>query len=300
MAEDSASSASSSSSSNSSSFAAAAPSSPAPAPAPAPSPLSSALRAFAAASLERLRRKPAVADADMCGFLRSAAAARDAPPPAALLAAFAHALLLHARANVRNAYVLLRRYRGALDGFGAAGAGEGASTGAAAEAEATAEAGGSPPPPLSPRARADVLLSSVWRVWASSPHVALMVSEALIDVGLVEPADAVQFAIGGAAPEAAAALGAAPETRTNGILVGIDEGKGEGEGADEAVLDDASAATAGAAAGADAAGLLSLSRRVGDARSWELAHCALDRSAAAAHSAAVRVSLALGGGVADP
>ncbi len=298
MAEDAV---SASSASSSSSLATAASSSPA--PAPAPSPLSSALRAFAAASLERLRRKPAVADADMRSFLRSSAAERDAPPPAALLAAFSHALLLHARANVRNAYVLLRRYRGALDGFGAAGAGEGAGAGAAAEAEDEAEAGGPPLPPLSPRARADVLLSSVWRVWARSPHVALMVSEALIDVGLAEPADAVQFAIGGAAPEAAAALGAAPETRTNGVLVGDDEGEGEGAGEDEAVLDDAGAATAGAAAaaGAGAAGpLLALARRVGDARTWELAHCALDRSAAAAHSAAVRVSLALGGGVDDP
>lgn len=128
--------------------------------------LLASLRPFAKAAQAKLREK--VDDGAMTVWFNEEAGAEGAPARDHLLKAFSHALVLHGKANIKNASTLFQRYHGLLTG----GCGIGDAT-----------------------SRAHAILAAVTEVWSSAAHVVVSVIQAALDTGVVTPSHVVSFAI---------------------------------------------------------------------------------------------------------
>jgi hypothetical protein len=178
------------------------------------------------------------------------------------LLVFAHCVLVHGRANFKNAATLFDRYAAILS----SPQGLPGPHSAGALASRT-------PPPVDDDFRAHLLLLAVDQVWHAAPYVASVLQHTLMDAGLVTPAQVVTYALEPLFDDPAAARHFHPP-HASGIT--------------DAVASSAGHRATHRLAASDASPTV-----------WRLVHTTLERADALAHRAAVELNLLRGGRVFD-
>lgn len=243
-----------------------------------------ALRAFAGGLMGRLKAK--LEAPDLAAWLRAAVSSEDGGAAAGLshatvLLVLAHALLIYAKANMRNTRIILERYRAlladpAIAGLSlappaaaastAAGGAAGSSDGAAGAAEAN---------------RVSVLLDALHGVWGRHRYIGNAAIVDLVDIGALSAQQVARYEL---KLTALAEPAVAPQERQAGA----------GSAAAPATFATPSGGSVSAAA---AVGLLS--ERALALDTWETIAAALAWARDAAHRGGVELSLFLGARVFD-